>query len=778
MGTFDINERMGVPSIPRAKLAKLLTEASKPFGLEGQLHDRLEDLLITVFGEPNDPGNTDEWRFGTKGSLSVGLSGDKRGLWKSFEDDDACGRDVLGLLAWSWSLTDRADVEERAEATLNDLAARSHIAANAGGATDDIKWSSDEAVEKYWGQADKLSDDHGRAYLLSRGIDPDRVTMSIAREVQHKANKKEDTNSFPAVVFRLTDADDNATAIHAVRCPRGEKLTNAAKITNGTVKGAAIKFPGVRTADGEIVLVEGPEDALSIWQETGIETWATCSISNLGAAPVRLGQRFVVIGDADSKTEELTRAACAELSGRCSSVRLAFPGDGHKDPNAVLKADPDGAAKIFTDLIEAGERIEGGSIPTLETGMIAAFDPVAVDANFDPKEIPQRAWQVPGLTMLGHMTVIVSPGAVGKSSFGIAASVAVALGRDDMIPGYDRVKQGNVLLVNGEDDQHELDRRLAGVLQEYGIEPGELAGRLFLQSFYGSTPRLAEYDKREDKVRPGPLFQELIAFCLEHDIRLIIIDPLIGFHGAPENMNEAMEQVSAILRAVAHETGAALMVMHHTRKTGGNSEAHAGDQESGRGASALIWAARIAKTLARMAKDTAKQRKLDWGVGLDLRRIDDAKANYARANEDAVWFRMKSTRIANDETVPVPVAFDMSKLAAELEVDKEEAGKKALENQLNEVGETLAKKTNAGHGKQTDIGAELQTLLGIGRSTAQDRLRTVPVGEADAHGFYHLGHKYLLWRENTGTDHAPRFSIYWGPKSKRPTQKPKGGGRS
>jgi RecA-family ATPase len=778
MNMLDRWKMLSDHEVSEAELGASLLEAAKPFGLEDQLQERLKDVLVKVFGEPNDPDNPDEWRYGAKGSLSISLAGGRRGLWNSFEDGDAGGADVLGLLAWKWSLTDKIEIEKRAETLLKDLPQGSNATPRADGAADDKKWSAEEAVENFWEQACELSDNHGRAYFQSRGIDPDQVSVSMAREVQHKANKKEDTSSFPAVVFTLTDDDDNATGIHAVRCPRGVKLDLGAKITNGSLKGAAIKFPGSRTADGEIILVEGPEDALSIWQETGLETWAICSVNNLSAAPVRPGQRVVVIGDADSKTEDQTRAACTELATWCSGVRLAFPGHGHKDPNDILMADPDGASKIFADLIEAGERIDGALAPTPETGMAIDFDPVAVDATFDPQGIPQRAWQVPGLTMLGHMTVIVSPGAVGKSSFGILASVAVALGRDDMVPGHDRVKQGNVLLINGEDDQDELDRRLAGVLQEYGIEPSELAGKLFLQSFYGGTPRLADYDKRKDKVSPGPLFLELITYCLEHDIRLIIIDPLIGFHGAPENLNEAMEQVSAILRAVAHETGAALMVMHHTRKTGGNSEAHAGDQESGRGAISLIWAARIAKTLARMSKDTAKKMKLGWDVGLDLRRVDDAKANYTRANEDAVWFRMKSTQIANDETVPVPVAFDMSELAAELEVDKEEERKQALEDHLKEVGETLVKKTKTGSGRQTDIGAELQTLLGIGRSTAQDRLKVIPVGEADAHDFYHLGHKHQIWRENVGTERAPRFIIHWGPKSKRLKKKPKEGGQS
>ena len=733
--------------------------------LHKELIGRLEDVLIGLLGEPSSKGD-DEWRWGSNGSLSVNI-GRKRGQWFSHEDD--VGGGIIALLAREWeqnTALDQNEINRRARALLNKLpkdCSGASLALADGERAD--KWTAAEAIEEFWNQADSLSNKHGKIYLQSRGIDPEKTAHSVARETQHKANKKSGTKGFPAIVFPLTDVEGKIVGVHAVRCPQGKRLDHAAKITSGRLKGAAIIIPGDRTADGEIIIVEGPEDALSLNQETGTETWAVCSVGNLSAAPLRRGQRIVVIGDADSKTEDKTRAACATLAERCAGVRLAFPRGDHKDANDILMADPERAAEILTELIAQAEKIEAPS-----TAGSADFDfiPFGVDGTFDPSTIPERAWQVTGLTMLGHMTLIVSPGAVGKSSFGIAAGVAVALGGNDMIPGHHDVEQGNVLLINGEDDHHELNRRLAGVLREYEISPGQLAGKLFLQSFYGQSPRLATYDKREDTIHHGALVYKTKAFCLEHNIKLIIIDPLIGFHNAPENTNEAMEQVAAILRFLAKETGAALIVMHHTRKTGSNSEAHAGDAESGRGAVALIWASRIAKTLARMSKDTARKMNLDWSIGLDLRRIDDAKANYARAAEGASWFRMKSTQIANGETVPVPVAFDMSGLAKELEADKEENRRKVMDEQLSEVGQVLVNGSKNGSGGQTDIGAQLETLLGVGRSTALSRLKALPEDEINAHRFYELGHRYKIWRANRGTDKAPRYTVHWGPTSQAP----------
>jgi len=140
--------------------------------------------------------------------------------------------------------------------------------------------------------------------------------------------------------------------------------------------------------------------------------------------------------------------------------------------------------------------------------------------------------------------------------------------------------------------------------------------------------------------------------------------------------------------------------------------------------------------------------------------------NYARATEGAVWFRMKSTLIANDEAVPVPLDFDMTKLAEELEADKEEDRKQALKDQCTQVGVALIEQNKDGSGSQTDIGAKLKTLLGVGKSTAQSRLQALPVCRSNAHSFYVLGHKYHLWRENVSSDRSPRYIIHWGPAPK------------
>ena len=53
------------------------------------------------------------------------------------------------------------------------------------------------------------------------------------------------------------------------------------------------------------------------------------------------------------------------------------------------------------------------------------------------------------------------------------------------------------------------------------------------------------------------LVNKLIDFCIGRKIKLIVIDPLVGFHDVIENDNTGMERVATVLRRVAVAGGEA-----------------------------------------------------------------------------------------------------------------------------------------------------------------------------------------------------------------------------
>ena len=71
---------------------------------------------------------------------------------------------------------------------------------------------------------------------------------------------------------------------------------------------AAVRLPGREP----LILCEGVETALSIWQATGQETWACLGISNIGRAPVPENATVIIARDGDlpgSKAEgQMARA--------------------------------------------------------------------------------------------------------------------------------------------------------------------------------------------------------------------------------------------------------------------------------------------------------------------------------------------------------------------------------------------------------------------------------------------------------------------------------------
>ena len=140
-------------------------------------------------------------------------------------------------------------------------------------------------------------------------------------------------------------------------------------------------------------------------------------------------------------------------------------------------------------------------------------------------------------------------------------------------------------------------------------------------------------------------------------------------HEADENNNTEMSRVMRAWKRVASITGAAVLIVHHSRKPPNNgAEAFAGSADVGRGASAVPNAARIALTLFNMTAADAGGR----GVPADARhlyvRLDDAKMNLGLASYRAEWFERKTVRLANGEELGVlaPVRFAGDERRAEL----------------------------------------------------------------------------------------------------------------
>lgn len=248
--------------------------------------------------------------------------------------------------------------------------------------------------------------------------------------------------------------------------------------------------------------------------------------------------------------------------------------------------------------------------------------------------------------MSGYVTMVAAPGGVGKSMIMVVDGLSMASGRQLL---YDKpVRQLRVAYLCNEDDLDELRRRVVAAKAYHEITDAEL-GTFDLISGYGAPRRL--YVEGETPDQYEDRLAQWVARFAGYDV--LMLDPLISLHqGVEENSNEGMELVSTALRALAHRACLGLMVAAHTRKGSGDSESHAGQIDSMRGASAVKDAARISRTIARMSKKSSDDLKLDWqAVGRHMVRMDSGKLNFSAPDAQASWMMFHEVDLHNGDGV-------------------------------------------------------------------------------------------------------------------------------
>jgi len=442
------------------------------------------------------------------------------------------------------------------------------------------------------------------------------------------------------------------------------------------------------------------------------------SVAKSDWTPLR-GREVTIWPDADAAGAKASRSIVDSLRGVAMSVHVANVSD-KPDKWDAADAEELGWTPLEVDELLASAEFFSGERPLRAR---------TYDANFNSADIPVRPWIIHGMLMRRYLTAVFAPAGVGKSVFSLAIAIMAATERK--LLGREQHEQASVLYINNEDDQDEIDRRVAGICRQHGIPHEELNGRLYTASGYGDPLTIAKLDA-DGTVVQHPDVERIMNFCRKHDIGVIVLDPFVSTHDIPENNNSEIEKVATTYRTIAKATNAAILLVHHTRKIGSDTEAHAGDAEAGRGASSLIGAVRIAFTLARMSKAAADKRGIDWELGNQLIRMDDGKMNFARMKDEADWYKMVSVDIGNGEKVGVPVPFDMAEISRL--ADQVKAEERASQNQIriSEIVADVAKCMTEDKQPQPEVIGAYKELTGKGKTAVNDAFMMLPVGMGDA----------------------------------------------
>lgn len=206
------------------------------------------------------------------------------------------------------------------------------------------------------------------------------------------------------------------------------------------------------------------------------------------------------------------------------------------------------------------------------------FSPLAV-SEFISVEDEAVDWVWEGYLAIACLAILAGKPKEGKST--LASELAVKVAQGQTFLGRSTVG-GAVLIIALE--EHPRDVRMR--LRELGVKASD---KIFV--YVGS-------------INPtGAILSAIAKFILEHAIKLVIVDTLAALWRVPdENDASAVTQAVKPLLALARESGACVLLIHHARK----SEGSYGDEI--RGSGALFALADVALILKR--HDVPTQRKL------------------------------------------------------------------------------------------------------------------------------------------------------------------------
>lgn len=221
-------------------------------------------------------------------------------------------------------------------------------------------------ARRIWRQARPIAGTAAERYLREhRGIaGPLPERLRYAPSVWHAEAKRH----LPALIVPAFDDAGELTRIQAVFL---DPVTGAkAAVPNPKRHGkktfgrgashVPAVFPGAPGGRFDVVLTEGPEDAIAIrstWPSGDVA--ASLGVGSLHKPAFAAGARFLIVADNDQAGARAAEKAAAEHALRGCEVSIATPPDGIKDSNQLLQVH--GPAAVLA-MLDAAKRFE----PTAE----------------------------------------------------------------------------------------------------------------------------------------------------------------------------------------------------------------------------------------------------------------------------------------------------------------------------------------------------------------------------------------------------------------------------
>lgn len=288
-----------------------------------------------------------------------------------------------------------------------------------------------------------------------------------------------------------------------------------------------------RVMSARLVQAQSRDDADAARDAREIFSHAAADLQNLSR---RYADQIIVVQDIEDALEDL--AVGADIS-------------------------PDEAQAIMDRAAREGPRKAKQTNGAEKAGAATEPLPFIDKSTWDDLAPPERQWAVKDRIPLRQPALFSGEGAIGKTLVALQLSVAHVVARDWLgaLP-----EPGPAIYLGAEDEADELQRRLADIAAHYRVRFAELAD-LHLLSFAGKDAILGVAG-RDGLVRPTALFERLHKAACQIQPKLITLDTVSDVFVGNENDRAQVRQFVALLRRLAIDASAAVLICSHPSLTG------------------------------------------------------------------------------------------------------------------------------------------------------------------------------------------------------------------
>src|SRR5262245_2555209 len=144
--------------------------------------------------------------------------------------------------------------------------------------------------------------------------------------------------------------------------------------------------------------------------------------------------------------------------------------------------------------------------------------------------LPRRPWIVPGLLLRRQVTLMVAPPGSGKSLLTLQLALACAAGTE--WNGWRPRGQYRALIINVEEDQDEMQRRMFCAAQVMKLDQTKLGGVCVAKT---TDIVVAKADNKTKTVVATPMLDQITATIKRFEIDIVVVDPFAETFVGDEN---------------------------------------------------------------------------------------------------------------------------------------------------------------------------------------------------------------------------------------------------